>query len=286
MAIITWACMCLLQVLKDSDWIDTSDEEDLEDLDEEDAELQGEKTSMKSPCTKFGNDHDSQFAADSEASEDGTEQMEHNSPTPHECSQDLEHSRTPNTPNTASKTPLVTTLDDLTPTQVLFGHGSYGGITLSQPPSCPSAHVASPSANANSQKASSGQAKDDSDIEAVMGLCNLSQSPTFQLPTSPKVLQHQHVVVGGFAGSVYSPTIPDCILGSQDVPDVFNNGTPFMDSRMLKEGEQLNDKGSEDEDETCVFATRISEHLGELGTQCALAMEKLDSIMEVVEKLH
>ncbi|CAM6088736.1 unnamed protein product [Calypogeia fissa] len=216
--------MRVLEVLQDSEWIDTSDEEDLDD---EDPELQGEKTNMSSPCTKSGNEDESQFAADSEVFEDGAQQMEHNSPMPRECSQDLEHS-----PNTASKSPLVTTLDDLTPTQVLFGHGSYGGITLSQPPSCPTAHVASPSANANSCEGSGGQA--DTYIEAVMGLCNLSQNPTFQIPTSPKVLKHQDMVVGDFAGSVYSPAKPHCILGSQDVPDVLNNETPFLDLMLAQ----------------------------------------------------
>ncbi|CAM6084207.1 unnamed protein product [Calypogeia fissa] len=261
---------------------------------------------MNSPCAKSGNEDESQFAANSEASEDGAQQMEHNSPMPRECSQDLEHSCTPNRPNTTSKSPLVTTLDDLTPTQVLFGHGSYGGITVSQPPSCPSTHVASPSANANSHEASGGQADHDTDIEAVMGLCNLSQNPTFQLPTSPKVLQHQDMVVGDFAGSVYSPTKPHCILGSQDVPDVLNNRTPFLDlmfaqtqpssqcskilrslakidSRILSEGEHFNDERS-GSSEALSLATRMYlAKMSQFGSQCALTMEKLDSIMEAVE---
>ncbi|CAM6111192.1 unnamed protein product [Calypogeia fissa] len=238
----------VIQVLADSEWVNTLDEDD---LDEEDMELHAEKGN-KSPYTKSHYDDASEFSADSKASEYEAEEMETVDPAP----------------------------------------------------------MANKNDNSREDR-DGGQADHNTDITAAMGLFNLSQNPTFQLPNSPKVFDHD-MVLPAFAGSVhsfYSPTQPHSILCSQDVPDVFKNGTPFLDllfaqtqpatpspkthkqlaeidQRILREGEYLNNKDSEDEDDsTFVLSRKMIHHLGELGSQCEIAMNKLDQILDDMEKL-
>ncbi|CAM6083013.1 unnamed protein product [Calypogeia fissa] len=110
---------------------------------------------------------------------------------------------------------VVTSLDGLTNTQLLFGHGSYAGLTLSQcfetpakgniaqemlPPTPPPAvHVDAPKA-IDSLVDGVLQPYNNSDVEdqwafisddvssAAMGLCNLSQIPDINMPDD---LEHQ-----------------------------------------------------------------------------------------------
>ncbi|CAM6094999.1 unnamed protein product [Calypogeia fissa] len=155
-----------------------------------------------------------------------------------------------------------------------------------------------------------GQADHNSDFTAVMGLFNLSQNPAFQLPTSPPNMDNdEDMVLPTFDGSLElyfdSPTQPHSILSSQDVPDVFKNGTPFMDLlfaqripptqspnsqkqlvEIAKEGELISDEDSEyGDDPRFQFTRQMVNRAGELGSQCAMAMKKLDRLMDDVEKL-
>ncbi|CAM6128185.1 unnamed protein product [Calypogeia fissa] len=82
---LTWACMCEVQVLADSEWFDTSDEEDVpeEAPAPSHVEVHGEKgkksPSTKSP-TKSQADKGLEFSADSEALDDEAEEID--PPTP------------------------------------------------------------------------------------------------------------------------------------------------------------------------------------------------------------
>ncbi|CAM6098397.1 unnamed protein product [Calypogeia fissa] len=211
----------VVQVLADSERVDTSDEED---LDKEDMELHGEKGN-KTPSTKSHCDDGSEFAADSEASEDEAQEIQAADP--------VSMATEENSREGPREDP----------------HGR--------------------------------QADHDTYIIAVMGLFNLSQN-----------LQQPH-----------------SMLGSQDVPDVFKNRTPFLDllfaqtqpspeppktqkqlaqinQGILREAEHFfEDDGEDEDDSTFLLSRKMIEHLGELGNQCAEAINKLDRILDDVENL-
>ncbi|CAM6111210.1 unnamed protein product [Calypogeia fissa] len=109
----------VLQVLQDAEWIDTSDEEGP-------TKVQGQKG-------EESGEEDLHVIAVSKDVENSTDSL-----APHQGIIDIEQCLGEEVDFVV---PNVTNLDDLTPAQVVFGHGLYAGITLSREPPSPNPNV-------------------------------------------------------------------------------------------------------------------------------------------------
>ncbi|CAM6104060.1 unnamed protein product [Calypogeia fissa] len=157
----------------------------------------------------------------------------------------------------------ATNLDEFTPTQVLFGHGSFAGITLSQP-SPQQENLTTNSGDANMQDqfciplSNPEPHRMHNYHSPTAGQCEMSQIPSFVLPdvetprsnlfkqfiktVSPektgctdggKGNKHE-MLVGLFSEFLHhlaspSQEVPLKILESQEVSGAFNTTTPFVD---------------------------------------------------------
>ncbi|CAM6083040.1 unnamed protein product [Calypogeia fissa] len=250
-----------LKVEKDSKWVDTSDKDEsehdpseLEDSTVEDEELEEVMVENEEPTEETPSGVGA--PAVEEATLFGDEELEEL------MLQNKEPTDTTPTGVGAPDVDEATNLDEFTPTQVLFGHGSFAGITLSQP-SPQQENLTTNSGDANMQDqfciplSSPEPAHRMHNYHSpTAGQSEMSQIPSFVLPdvetprsnlfkqfiktVSPektgctdggKGNKHE-MLVGLFSEFLHhlaspSQEVPLKILESQEVSGAFNTTTPL-----------------------------------------------------------